>query len=164
MIEHYVDLSSYCHEISFNIDDVKNVGWIGRNQEFACGESEQKFIDKLKTIILKSGKGTYDVLVDKIRGSYECPICGEQELEIRDENTYFILGSAEVWIPDSKVCGNYFSVPGLIVHYIEDHQYRPPEEFINAVLEFNYDIDFNGQLIQDRLIEQHTKKSDQLTC
>lgn len=29
--------------------------------------------------------------------------------------------------------GNVFQVPDMILHYIADHQYLPPEEFINIV-------------------------------
>ena len=50
MLKHYTDLSSYSNEISFAINEVKNIGWLSKNHEFTTGETEQDFIDKLKKI------------------------------------------------------------------------------------------------------------------
>ncbi len=41
------------------------------------------------------------------------------------------LGSAEIWVIAND--GKIFACPDLILHYIVDHNYLPPEEFIEAV-------------------------------
>jgi hypothetical protein len=43
------------------------------------------------------------------------------------------LGSGEFRITSSN--GATFVAPDLIVHYIADHAYLPPQEFLEAVLE-----------------------------
>lgn len=46
------------------------------------------------------------------------------------ERTLF-LGSSEILVPDDEVV---YCAPNLILHYIRDHGYRPPECFCAAVL------------------------------
>jgi len=42
-----------------------------------------------------------------------------------------LLGSAEIEIKDPS--GQLYVVPDLIYHYITEHQYLPPPEFVRAV-------------------------------
>ena len=51
-------------------------------------------------------------------GEHECEIC----------NNYTDRGEILI-IDDDKM----YVVPKMILHYIKDHFYRPPEDFINAV-------------------------------
>jgi hypothetical protein len=43
----------------------------------------------------------------------------------------FTRGHRNVWIPADSVV---YVAPELILHYIEAHGYRPPDEFITAVI------------------------------
>jgi len=40
-----------------------------------------------------------------------------------------LLGSAELWIPGTETL---FAAPDLIVHYVREHRYLPPEAFRQA--------------------------------
>jgi hypothetical protein len=42
------------------------------------------------------------------------------------------LGSAEIRVPGSG--GRIYAAPDLIYHYVEAHGYRPPDEFVEAVM------------------------------
>jgi hypothetical protein len=134
---------------------VKNIGWLDKNHPFNTGLVELIFLNKLKELIFNSDEGNCNILVNELRGSYECPVCGKHGLKIDIENDYFMLGSAELWIPNNKVEGEYFAAFGLIIHYIEEHQYQPPQSFIDSVLCLDKDITFNGQSVQNRLVRKY---------
>jgi hypothetical protein len=44
-----------------------------------------------------------------------------------------LLGSAEIWVPALGQAVIY-AAPDLIYHYVKEHRYLPPADFINAVL------------------------------
>jgi hypothetical protein len=41
------------------------------------------------------------------------------------------MGIYNLWVPGNDVI---YVAPELILHYIQEHRYRPPDEFISAVL------------------------------
>jgi hypothetical protein len=55
-------------------------------------------------------------------GKHDCEFCEAEGRSHRDSRNLFI--------PSSHVV--YFA-PGMIVHYIEEHRYLPPQQFIEAV-------------------------------
>jgi hypothetical protein len=157
MLKYYDELSPYHYGMDCSFSEVKNIGWLHKDYPFKTGEIDSIFLKKLKRLILKSDEdgGRFDVLVDRLRGSCACPVCGQSDLRISDENKSFLLGSAEVWIPDIKSDGNYFATFGLIIHYIEEHTYQPPQEFIDSVLLLDENAGFNAQSAQAKLSEQY---------
>jgi hypothetical protein len=44
------------------------------------------------------------------------------------------LGSAEIQVPDNR--RRWFIAPNLLLHYVERHNYAPPAEFVQAVVDF----------------------------
>lgn len=71
------------------------------------------------------------------RGYHWCTYCPytDDEYTISDESGNLLhLGSAEIWVPGE---GNIvYCAPNLIIHYIRDHSYRPPQEFIDTAMQF----------------------------
>ena len=155
MLNHHEDLSSYKYGMTLTIPEVKNIGWIDKNQQFNMGDVSPDFVQKLKELIFNSDEGPCNILVNELRGSYDCPVCEKHEIKISNENDYFILGSSELWVPDNRSEEHYFATFGLIIHYIEDHQYQPPQDFIEAVLALDINTKFNGQDIQDKLVRKN---------
>ena len=47
-------------------------------------------------------------------------------------NQNLLLGNWEIWIPGPNEM--VYATPALIIHYIEKHEYCPPEEFIEAAM------------------------------
>ena len=43
------------------------------------------------------------------------------------------LGCAEIWVPGKKVV---YVAPSHVLHYIKEHDYTPPEEFVTSLLSF----------------------------
>ncbi len=95
------------------------VGWLQNGKPYTKGETPQIVVEKINEIGQKSE--VYQLWF----GYHECDFCDFVNIS---------LGAKTIMIAyKNKI---YF-VPGLITHYIEKHQYLPPDEFIEAVL--NYD-------------------------
>jgi hypothetical protein len=155
MLKYYADLSPYHYGMGLTIPEVVNIGWLSTGNEFNTGKVDPVVVEKLKDLILSADKMPCDILVDRLRGSCSCPLCGESDLKISNQDEYFFLGSAEIWIPSHRTNNYYYATFGLIIHYIEEHNYRPPVEFIKSVLALDSDTEFNGQSVKNRLGEKH---------
>jgi hypothetical protein len=110
-----------------------NVGWLSRDKPFSIGETSQKFKDRLFQFCLD------EYVVNIARGFHVCEFCSistEKWVEVGKsrygEKAHWLgIGNAEI-----RVLGNsaIYAAPTLIYHYVTEHQYRPPDEFIEAVL------------------------------
>lgn len=58
------------------------------------------------------------------RGFHTCEFCGGREKAV---------GNAEIRVPGE---GRMYAAPSLVHHYVVAHGYKPPEEFIAAVMAF----------------------------
>jgi hypothetical protein len=159
MLEHYEDLSPYHYGMGLTIPEVVNIGWLDANHRFTTGDVESDVVEKLEELALNSNKSSCDVLVDRLRGSCACPVCGESYLEVSDGHKSFLLGSAEIWIPNHKIRDQYYATFGLIIHHVKEHHYQPPKEFIDSVLALDINCEFIGQAIKDKLGEKHFRKT-----
>jgi hypothetical protein len=159
MLKYYEDLSPYEYYMPCPIPEVRNVGWLDKEHPFLTGKPDLNFLKKLEDLIFNSYRGSCNIFVNKLRGAYDCPICGKNELIISNDHNEFVLGSSELWIPDCGAEGNYFATFGLIIHHIMDHQYQPPKEFIDSVLLLDLNKKFNGDDTRDSLIDKcYSKK------
>lgn len=124
------DLSNYTHLIApYFLKGVKNVGWLNFASTIPLGGVSFEILLKLKQIV--TGNGIFNAIVEPIRESPSCQICGE--LELRDSSGKW-LPNSELWIPGVETI--YVS-PISILHYIEVHNYRPPNEYIAAIEELD---------------------------
>lgn len=134
---YYKDLSNYQYNLPFEIDHVKNIGWLEFNYPYIKGEVPNGFLNKLfKIIKLKE--------VNLMRGLHDCDICNSDGFKyIYHNNEEILLGHAEIWIP--SINHNFiYASPTLIYHYIEKHNYLPPQDFIDSVMAFDLDSDWDG--------------------
>jgi hypothetical protein len=131
---YFSDLSPYSYSMTSSLPDVLNVGWLDRSVPFSSGSVPQQFVHLL-------GRWFSVARVNQMRGIHECNLCREKQWpllplhenpSVRFADKTFFLGNWEMWIPASD--GRVFASPALIIHYVEVHGYRPPEEFIAAVL------------------------------
>ena len=102
------------------------VGWLAEQHPFTKGEVPAQAVERLFALCAKP--------VYKTRGFHECPFCpkqGKGRQQTRNGKTIW-LGSAMVRVRGRNWM-TYFA-PDLIYHYVVEHNYRPPEEFIEAVL------------------------------
>lgn len=110
-------------EINSYNDTIKvKIGWLDEGQPYTKGDAPQEFIDKLKSIQPHI----------RTKGWHDCPFCKEQNKYTRSSNQYLIK------VPDRGYKVMY-DVPEMIFHYMEVHNYLPPQEFIDAVMNFELD-------------------------
>ncbi|MFE0099856.1 hypothetical protein [Streptomyces sp. NPDC059009] len=107
-----------------------NVGWLERDTAFQVGETPAGFLESLLRV-------TRDYPAAKMRGWHRCSLPHENDeaaypYRVRLADVHIALGGAEVrvYTPEGKL----LSAPDLVYHYVKDHNYLPPEEFIEAVL------------------------------
>jgi hypothetical protein len=128
---YYSDLLQYTYKLSKPIPALLNVGWLDNVKNFSKGEVPSVFSEKLKSLII--GSAVFDAHFNRIRGIHPCGLCGEQHMTVISEGREEILGMSEVLVPSQQI-GAYYASPSLIYHYVTEHNYLPPEEYINAVL------------------------------
>jgi predicted enzyme related to lactoylglutathione lyase len=149
---YFPDLSEYkskAYPLLPPFKEVLTVGWLAEGHEYPTGEVDAETIDKLN-LLLESPK-THAL---QSRGFHECDLCSiEQRVYPSYKDRQIALGSAELWIPSSG--GVIYAAPNLIVHYIEDHGYRPPDAFINAVKAFDLESDWDGNAAFQALVEKY---------
>ena len=95
------------------------VGWLDKDKPYTQGECPRKFIDKLKKIKLSM----------HTKGWHNCPFCDSA----KSYSEYYIP-----ILPTKNRKG--YHAPEMILHYIEKHNYLPPQEFIDAVMAYNEDF------------------------
>ncbi|MFK7804791.1 MAG: hypothetical protein AB8G95_24375 [Anaerolineae bacterium] len=100
------------------------VGFVSRKYQFETGPVPTKFLQKLLPFCHPSKT------VCQVPRAQNSALGGKQiEVDIQGEKV--MLGAAEI-----RVIGNedIFAAPDLIYHYVADHNYLPPDEFIEAVM------------------------------
>jgi hypothetical protein len=118
---HFADLSKYTYSSDRPRWPVVllNVGWLGTDHPFPTGVCPAEFLVRLRDAATTP--------VALMRGFHYCEFCPRP---IDDERTP--RGNGEIRI--RGVGRRAYASPTLIVHYAEAHSYRPPDEFIAAVL------------------------------
>ena len=91
------------------------IGWLEGEKPFPMGQSQKEFYERLNEHI----KNPWTFVV--FAGPHECDLC---QFEGK-------FGSSNIFIPHN---GKIYVCPELITHYINSHNYLPPNEFIEAVL------------------------------
>lgn len=132
---HFVDLTPYTYCAEEGAPPALNVGWLDIAEPYERGSVPPAFIERLKGLLRQHHAQT--------RGFQECQFCP-------DLRTAFLPGkpfdrklyedcladgrfsSAEIRVRGED--GKWYAAPRMIVHYVEAHGYRPPEEFIKAVM------------------------------
>lgn len=121
----YDDLTKYCY-CNRQENNTVNIGWI-ENSPFRQGDVTQDFILNLWEYIkfpIYLARGIYrNIYLDNRIDSF---IACFEEYQI-------LLGTAEIRVINSEKTVIY-AAPNLILHYILNHNYLPPEEFIEAVI------------------------------
>jgi hypothetical protein len=123
---YFEDLSRYTyHEATGIAVPAKNVGWLDRHHSFAKEEPSSELLDAV-------WKHCF-ILVVPTRGLHTCEFCTIPSSTFVRHGSKLLLGSGEIRVFNSS--GDAFAAPNLIYHYISDHWYRPPREFVQAIEE-----------------------------
>jgi hypothetical protein len=104
---------------------IVRIGWLARNEPFNQGAVDPAFLEKLKRY--------YAERVSQTRGFHMCPFCRQRRfgLPVEIDGKTLTLGSAEIEV--TAGFGRNYRAPDMLYHYIVEHQYLPPQEFVDAV-------------------------------
>ena len=119
---YFEDLSPY------TLDDAargpaRNVGWLDGSHVFRTLRPKPELLDALWEYC--------SILVVPTRGLHTCEFCSSPSNRFVRHGKGLILGSGEIRVFSST--GGAFAAPNLIYHYILEHEYHPPEAFLQAV-------------------------------
>lgn len=126
---HYDDLDVCRYHVGpFDAENwsvaLRAVGWLEHPHAHNTGTSTEAFFTKLCALV-SAARTAYPHYY--FRGAHECSLCQASGLvspgPIWSQENIFVPGVSCVYI-----------APGGVVHYVESHQYLPPQEFIEAVL------------------------------
>lgn len=127
---YYEDLSLYSYRVNTN-ETSYNIGWLGRDYSngkypaYSKGEVSEQFVDKLWKYL------KYPVNI--YRGMHYCELCTNNANILKYKGEERKVGYYEMRV-FSKT-GKVYAAPSMILHYIKEHNYKPPKEFIDAVME-----------------------------
>lgn len=125
---YYRDLSTYVYSNSVTAN--LNVGWLSRYRSFVKGAVDSEIMDILAFQVRMPRNRT--------RGRHPCYFCSTLRSRGVDTSVDIFgvehhLGSAEIHAFSRD--GVVFTAPDLIYHYIARHGYRPPIEFMQALVD-----------------------------
>jgi len=105
---------------------VRAVGWLSIRYPFPTGSVPPEFLRRLFKFVDRSRES------EKVLGWPQLSMAGHHVCELCPETSegYFI-GYRNFGVPSG---GLLYVAPELIKHYVVDHAYRPPAEFIAALM------------------------------
>jgi hypothetical protein len=115
---------SYYPDLSTETDvargpHVRAIGWIHAADPFPTGPSTLAFVDRLDALTQHAGASSAALGFPDFMGSHTCELCGRAQ---GTQNLGVVWGS------------KLYVAPELVLHYVRVHAYRPPDEFVEAVL------------------------------
>lgn len=120
---YYPDLHTEC-----DIDsgpDTRAVGWLSPDHPFPTRPASPVFLACLARHIETAWGPAASM------GQYSCEFCGQPlRREVRF-GRQVPMASETLWIPTAAAV---YVAPAAILHYVSEHSYAPPEEFILGVL------------------------------
>jgi hypothetical protein len=136
-VSYFPDLAPYSYG-HYSHPGVLHVGWLDGVHAFPKGYVDRRLVEKLKFLATKP--------VELYRGKHLCEVCVQPEELIK---TYFpnrgkLVDPESPWAKwtaqrssngEIRVAsgGITYAAPVLIVHYIEEHGYLPPAQFLEAI-------------------------------
>ena len=125
----YPDLS-ICEE--FDVSEPEKliaVGWLDREHDYHRASVSPEVVSALFELL----RDPWQPAV--FMGKHDCSFCvhsgGPATFQRREQNDNIELGVNNLFVPGLRCV---YICPSLIIHYIDAHQYCPPGEFLEAVL------------------------------
>lgn len=137
---HFEDLAPYGMLAEFAPGmRVKAVGWLQRGSQFQTGRVDPRVISRLFEDVNASWGGRRFYCM----GYHPCDLCPnapqrtgtpvvwQEPGAVDSASLTATVGGAELYVPGN---GLVYIAPSMILHYILSHDYCPPPEFAEAVL------------------------------
>jgi hypothetical protein len=111
--------------------DLRAVGWLSRGHPYQTGSVPRALFDKLCQLLRQPWTPV------SFMGYHECEFCrftGGASTSVTIDSSPFVVpgqSCANLFVPGERLI---YVAPESIVHYIDAHGYRPPDEFVDAVM------------------------------
>jgi hypothetical protein len=113
-----------------------NVGWLDSAYEYPRGEMSEEVIELLFEHCKRPCR--------EMRGFHDCQFClksserhpPQMQVQRNGENVW--LGDAEIRVLAADA--TLYAAPNMIYHYVTEHQYLPPQPFIEALFQSRPEI------------------------
>jgi hypothetical protein len=126
---YFADLTPYEYGGAEPNPTVLNVGWLSSAFDFERQAPDEKLVAALRKLIAQP--------VNLYRGYHYCEFCPPPQF-IRSATgavsiieTHCASGNGEIRVNGEEDL--IYVAPILILHYVEEHDYAPPEAFVRAV-------------------------------
>lgn len=126
---YFEDLTVYTYLGIDESYDYLNIGWLSCEHDFPTGQVCSRVIEKLERLAEKP--------VSLCRGVHYCEYCPPPVFEKGDQDFVSRVlidcpnGNGEIHVEGKN--GITYVAPALLVHYITEHRYLPPREFLMAL-------------------------------
>lgn len=100
-------------------EHVRAIGWLHHEHPFAEGAVPAALVDRLWEFARRAVASTEALGWERFRGLHRCEFCRA------------FHSSGNLGIPAGDLL---YVAPEMVAHYVEQHRYRPPEEFQIAVM------------------------------
>lgn len=125
---YFSDLSPYRYVAEVE-DSSVNVGWLAAERPFPVGAVPGGLVEAILRLVQNEP-------VHRMRGFKGCELCPDDD---EYYPTFAELDGLRVYLGDCEIRvkgrgAAVYAAPSMIAHYIGDHGYRPPAEFIEAVM------------------------------
>ena len=134
---YFPDLAPYAYGHGVH-PGVVHVAWLDNIHPFRKGLVDHRLVEKMRLLIAKP--------VELYRGKHICELCAEPADVVKTfvPNMGKLINPNCSWLQwaaqrsgngEIRVAGQgvTFAAPVLVVHYIEEHSYLPPGEFLKAL-------------------------------
>jgi hypothetical protein len=122
---YYPDFTPYCYIERTADPNVLNIGWLEAPHPFPTKKASEELLDALFEKCL--------IIVNGTRGWHLCHFCDvpAHGVEVSRGGKRTFLGHAEIRVEAKD--GKVYAAPDLIYHYVSEHDYDPPKEFVEAL-------------------------------
>jgi hypothetical protein len=124
-VAYYEDLSP-CDYVARFESPLLAVGWLDRQHPFPTGTVTRDFFESLARLAANPWQPAVAM------GRHACEFCAFTggPAEARMGDLVVKLGVSNVFVPGDAVV---YVAPSLVLHYVDAHDYSPPEPFQGAV-------------------------------
>ena len=127
---YYEDGSGYRY-LPELVDGSVNIGWLDVSADFTRGDVPDEFVERLVELCRDP--------VNLTRGWHRCNLCPPprelappEPVMVSSPRGDYPVGHGEIRVEGPN--GIRYAAPDMIVHYVRHHGYRPPDEFVEAVV------------------------------
>lgn len=127
---YFADGTPYSYLSEF-VDGSVNVGWLDASVPYPTGDVPPGFTGRLVELCRES--------VNRTRGWHYCNLCPRPAgpvpppITVTSPSGDFPVGSGEIRVDAED--GVRYAAPDMVAHYVIEHRYRPPDAFVQAVVE-----------------------------